>query len=349
MGQTSQFAVDATGTDVLVPPRQHEVTQRSGLVDVVDVDDFATWTSLVSRAFVPLEVTSEHSSSFHGRIRSRLLGDIYISEITATEHQVHRTPDLISAGARPYFKLSLQLAGSGMLMQDGREAILSPGDIAIYDTNRPYTLTFDREFRSLVVMFPHAMVDLPAETIGHITATRIPGDEGLAKLVSPFLSHLARNMERISGRSGIRLMHNTIDLVATVLHSQLDAQTGESSHGHRAALLKDVHAYIDEHISDPDLSPGEIAAATFISTRHLHGIFKEQGVTVSAWIRSRRLEHCRRDLADPLLASKPVSAVASRWGFVDASHFSRLFRSTFGISPSDFRERASASPETIAS
>jgi AraC-like DNA-binding protein len=311
-------------------------------VDVVVVDDFATWTKLVSQSFVPLEVTSEHVTGFHGRIRSRLMGDVYISEITATEHQVHRTPRLIAAGDRPYFKLSLQLAGTGLLLQDGREAILSPGDIAVYDTNRPYTLTFDGDFRSLVVMFPHSLVDLPAESISQITATRIPGDEGIAKLVVPFLSHLARNMDRLSGRSGMRLMNNTIDLVATVLHAQLDAHSDDSGHSHRAALLKDVHSYIDAHLAEPGLNPGEIAAANFISTRHLHGIFKEQGVTVSAWIRARRLEHCRRDLGDPLLANKPVSSIAGRWGFVDASHFSRLFRSTFGEAPTDFRERSLA-------
>lgn len=317
-------------------------------VDVVVVDDFKSWIDLVSQSFVPLEVTSGHVADFHGRIRSRLMGEIYISEITATEHQVHRTPRLIAAGDRPYFKLSLQLAGTGMLVQDGREAVLSPGDIAIYDTNRPYTLTFDNEFRSLVVMFPHSLVDLPAETIAQITATRIAGDEGLAKLVGPFLSHLARNMDRLSGRSGMRLMNNTIDLVATVLHSQLDAQNGDSPHNHRASLIKEVHAYIDEHLAEPTLSPGEIAAANFISTRHLHGIFKEQGVTVSAWIRARRLEHCRRDLADPLLANKPVSSVAARWGFVDASHFSRLFRSTFGEAPTDFRVHALATLDSAA-
>lgn len=316
---------------------------ESPRVDVVEVDDFHSWSQIVSHSFVPLEVSSEHIADFHGRIRSRSMGDIYISEITATEHRVNRTPLLIAAGDRPYFKLSLQLAGTGLLIQDGREALLAPGDIAIYDTNRPYTLTFDSEFRSLVVMFPHTLVDLPAETIAQITATRIAGDEGLAKLVGPFLSHLARNMDRLAGRSGMRLMNNTIDLVATVLHSQLDAQTGDSAQGHRASLLKDVHAYIDEHLAEPSLSPGEIAAANYISTRHLHGIFKEQGVTVSAWIRARRLEHCRRDLADPLLANKPVSSIAARWGFVDASHFSRLFRATFGEAPTDMRLRAMAS------
>jgi AraC-like DNA-binding protein len=59
---------------------------------------------------------------------------------------------------------------------------------------------------------------------------------------------------------------------------------------------------------------------------------------VSGYIRSRRLEHCRIDLVDPALASRSIIQVAQSWGFVDPSHFSKLFKSTFGHSPRDYRQ-----------
>lgn len=318
------------------------VASENAASDTIAVHDFNEWKRIVSSSFVPLEVTSDDAEAFRGRMKSRAIGEILITEISATSHQVHRTPSLIAQTDKKYIKMSLQMAGTGLLMQDGRQAVLGPGDIAIYDTSRPYTLEFHGDFRSLVVMFPHSHIDLPVDSLSRLTATRIVGDEGIARLVGPFLVHLARNMDRLVGHSGIRLVHNAIDLVTTVLYSQLDSAEGDASNSHRASLLREVHAYIDTHLSDPELSPRDIAAATFISTRHLHGIFKEQGVTVSAWIRSRRLEHCRRDLTDPLLDSKPVSAIAARWGFTDASHFSRLFRSTFGEAPTRFRVESRA-------
>lgn len=100
-----------------------------------------------------------------------------------------------------------------------------------------------------------------------------------------------------------------------------------------AALL----AYIDERLGDPELDPAGIAAANFISLRHLHGLFQEHGETVASWIRSRRLERCRRDLADPLLRHRTTTEIAFRWGFTDPSHFSRPFRTTFAMSPSECR------------
>jgi AraC-like DNA-binding protein len=311
--------------------------KRAGSTVLFSTEDIAEWRTAISRAFVPLHVSAGHAETFVGKIRSRFMGDILISEITAGAHHMERTPALIARSEKRYYKLTLQLVGSGLLVQDSREAVLRPGDIAIYDTDRPYTLTFDSDFRCLVVMFPQSLLNLPRDAVGRLTATRIPGDEGLTHLVGPFLTHLQKNMDRLAGPSGMRLVHNTLDLVSTVLHSELDARGGENQAYHRASRVQEIRAYIDGHLADPDLSPAGIAAVNFISTRHLHGIFRDQEMTVSAWIRARRLEHCRRDLGDPLFFNTPVAMVGASWGFMDASHFSRLFRASFGQSPSEFR------------
>jgi transcriptional regulator GlxA family with amidase domain len=50
-------------------------------------------------------------------------------------------------------------------------------------------------------------------------------------------------------------------------------------------------------------------------------------------MRWRRLERCRRDLLDPALSDLPASAIALGWGFVDAAHFSRVFREAYGHPP----------------
>ncbi|WP_260867741.1 helix-turn-helix domain-containing protein [Streptomyces sp. SAJ15] len=66
-----------------------------------------------------------------------------------------------------------------------------------------------------------------------------------------------------------------------------------------------------------------------------------QGVSVAAWIRRSRLERCRRDLVDPLLRSRPIHAIAWKWGLTDPAHFSRSFRVVaYGMSPRDYRRLA---------
>jgi len=44
-----------------------------------------------------------------------------------------------------------------------------------------------------------------------------------------------------------------------------------------------------------------------------------------------------------------VSSIATRWGLFDPAHFSRLFKSTYGLSPREYRIRALAEVRSKAS
>lgn len=297
-----------------------------------NISDFR---AAVNDSFVPLQVTSSHPDRFRGMIRATGVDEVHISDVRATDHVVERTPELIARDDRAHFKVSLMLAGTGLLIQDHREAVLSPGDLAVYDTSRPYSLVFDDDFRTMVVMFPRHLITLPPDMVGQLTAVRIAGTEGLGAVVAPYLTQLAANMDQFTGSTGARLAHSALDLVTTVLTHELGLD-GASSDPHRA-LMQRIRGYIDRNLASTELSPASIAAAHYISTRHLHGLFQEQSTTVSTWIRTRRLEQCRRDLIDPILADRPVAAIAARWGFMDAAHFSRAFKSAFEVSPSEFR------------
>ncbi|WP_323741214.1 helix-turn-helix domain-containing protein [Microbacterium sp. VKM Ac-2870] len=298
--------------------------------------EFSEFRSAASDFYVPLRLTVDHPERFAGRIRASSLDEIHVSEITARSHTVERTPELIARGSRSYYKLSLQLAGSGLLIQDRREAMLRPGDIAVYDTERPYTMVFDDDFRMMVVMFPQTLLNLPPEAIGQLTAVRFAEGEGIGGMIAPFLARMVENLDVLSGATGARLALNAVDLVSTMFASELGVAATPTTHD---VLMLRVRSYIEEHLGESDLGPSEIAAAHFISTRHLHGIFRERDTTVSTWIRTRRLERARRDLIDPMLMGYSIGAIAARSGFVDAAHFSRLFKSTFGESPSELRGR----------
>ncbi|WP_104139669.1 helix-turn-helix domain-containing protein [Arthrobacter sp. ZGTC131] len=316
------------------------ITARPGRQDVHTrvAGSFDHWRHLVAESFVPLLAETADAGGFRGRMRSRVMDRLCIVEVSATRHEVHRTPALLAQSDQRYFKLNLQLEGTGLLIQDNREAVLRPGDLAIYDTNRPYTLAFEERARMMVVMFPHDALSLPPDYVGQLSAVRLSGGSGLTGIVGPFIAQLAENLEALSGPSGSRLAANALDLVSTMLHSELAVAPDRMKP--QAVLATSVREYIEANLADPDLSPASIAAAHFISTRHLHNVFHESGSTVASWIRSKRLERIRRDLRDPLHAGTSVGAVAARWGFLDAAHFSRTFREAFGESPTDWRRGA---------
>ncbi len=305
--------------------------------NAAEITEFARFRTAVSESFVPLHVTSDRPDPFRGSISHAEADGVHFSIVSATEHTVERTPRLIADTARRYFKLGIQLEGTGLLVQDGRETLMQPGSLALYDTDRPYSLASDNAMRCLVVMFPTHMVDLPLDAVGQITATPLARSGGIGQVVAPYLENLAGHLDQLGAAGGARLARNTVDLVVTMLGNELDLARVETSP--RQRRFGEITRYIDAHLATADLTPGTIAAAHFISPRHLHAIFHENGTTVSTWIRRRRLEHCKRQLDDARFDDRSVTRIADGWGFTDPAHFSRAFKAEFGCSPRDVRNR----------
>lgn len=301
---------------------------------------FHDYREAVTASFVPLDVLRVGRDPFWGRLRTVDVEPVHVSEVTASQHLVERTSSMVTSSDPSYYKASLQVSGTGLLIQDGREAVLQPGDLAIYDTGRPYSLVFEEDMRMLVLMFPREHLGLPPEIVKQLTAHRFSSDDGLGSMIIPFLQNVSQNLDRVGGVTGPRLVQSAIDLITTMFASELDLDADRAD-SHQL-LMQQIRRYIDLNLGQPDLGPTQIAAAHFISIRHLHGLFREKGTTVSTWIREQRLEKCRRDLIDPLLAHLPVGAIAGRWGFIDAAHFSRVFKAAYEMAPSELRARTLA-------
>ncbi|HEY8914501.1 helix-turn-helix domain-containing protein [Lacisediminihabitans sp.] len=296
---------------------------------------FREYREAVTASFVPLDVSRVGNDPFWGRLRTVDVAPVHVSEVSASQHIVERTPLLLENGEPAYYKASLQVSGTGLLVQDGREALLQPGDLAIYDTGRPYSLLFENDMRMLVLMFPREHLGLPPTAIKELTAHRFSSDDGLGAIIIPFLQNVSQNLDRLGGLTGPRLVNSAIDLITTMFANELDfdADPGDS----HQLLMQQIRRYIELNLGSPELGPAQIAAAHFISTRHLHGLFRQKGTTVSTWIREQRLEKCRRDLIDPLNAHLSVGAIAARWGFIEAAHFSRVFKAAYDAAPSELR------------
>ena len=294
------------------------------------------YRAAVGDAVVALDVQAEAPSSFRGAIRGQSIGDVHVLGIAADAHSVHRTETLIRTTAQHYFKFTLVEQGAGLIVQNGRETALSAGDMTFYDTDRPYSLICADDTRVSVVMFPKDLLALPADLITRLTATKLGADSPVGAIVRPFVASLSGQIGELDPHALRRLSRGAIDMISTLIEDGLDARVAESAH---ETLVRQVLDYIDEHLPSPDLSPPTIASAHFVSVRHLHAVFNDQGTTVSTVIRNRRLERCYDQLIDPRSAERSVTAIALDNGFVDAAHFSRTFRAHYGVPPSAIRPR----------
>ncbi|MFF8639052.1 helix-turn-helix domain-containing protein [Streptomyces pilosus] len=303
---------------------------------------FGSWHDMTTRALIPSVVRSDHEADFRASARVLDLGGVQVSALTYPSLETRRTTKLIRRSDSESYQLMLNLRGSHRILQGGRDTTSGPGEVTFYDTSRPWQAWASADYntvKGVMVRFPRALLPLPANKVDQLTAVRLPGRAGTGALLSGYLTQLVADATAYTAADDARLATCTLDLLTAFLAHHLNAAASMPPPTHHRTLLMKIHAFIQQHLGDPDLSPGMIAAVHHISLRSLHRLFQTQDTTVAGWIRARRLERCRRDLADPLLRSRPVRAIAARWGFTDPAHFSRAFRATYGHSPKEYREQ----------
>ena len=277
---------------------------------------------------------------WHEAVSSALaFGDLALARVGGTAAVVDRAPGPLRRADRGFLKLGMQAHGRGVLTQDGRSAELGPGDLALYDTSRPYRLVFEQDFRMLVLMLPRELMPLRPHQLGEVTARRISGSSGLGAVLAPFLSALAARSLAGDVQASPQVRDAVLDLLEATCRSVLEEHAGVPDAGRDALLLR-LQGWVDERLTEHDLSAAAVAEAHHVSVRYVQKLFQAEGTTLSAWIRNRRLERCHRDLVDPTLRDVPVAAIAARWGFGEATTFTRAYRRRFGTVPSQTRRGA---------
>ncbi|MFF5535924.1 helix-turn-helix domain-containing protein [Streptomyces cinerochromogenes] len=184
---------------------------------------------------------------------------------------------------------------------------------------------------------PKALLPLPRGQVDKAARLRLSAQTGFGSLLAHLLTQLASGTDSYAPADGPRLGTVVVDLLSALIAHALDSDSSLPPETRRQTLFPRIRAFVLGHLNDPGLTPPAIAAAHHISTSYLHRLFQQQGLTVSGWIRRQRLEHARRDLADPALRGTPVHVIASRWGFPQAADFSRAFRNAYGMPPKDDR------------
>ncbi|MCM0677000.1 helix-turn-helix domain-containing protein [Micromonospora phytophila] len=307
---------------------------------------FGFWHDLVARESVAARISSAHAADFTASARVVDLGVVKLSAWRYPSLDLRRTPTMIRSSDPELYQLALPLSGRGAVTQGQRQGALHPHAFALVDTVRPHgsshrpDVPSDGPLYTVTALVPHAALPIPAGRVAELLAADIPSGEGMGLLLAQFLRHVVEHPEQYAGTDAARLDTIALDLIAGTLANRLNAEDDLPAEVRATGLRTRVEAFVRRHLDDPSLSPATVAAAHHISVRSLHRLFEGAPTTVAALIRTRRLERCFRDLADPRLGRLPVQEVARRWGFRDPAHFSRAFRAAYGLSPAEHRDRA---------
>lgn len=323
--------------------------------DVPQEHRFEYWCELMHQAIAPSHMSSRFAGDFWARQRLLELGPVLAWPTSHLPTGFRRTEKLVRRSDPEMYHLSLVLGGGLGFEHVGRAEAYGPRDLWVSDTARPYEVHVPTGLGRQVltgvgVDFPKALLPLPAARVQRLLGRRLSGREGVGALLTGFLTGLEQQADVLQPSDAPRLGSVLIDLLSAWFAQVLEAEDALTPETRRRALTTRIRAFIRQNLHDPELTPPVVAAAHHISLSYLHQLFQEdvRGETVAAWIRAQRLEGARRDLADPNLSSTPVHTIATRWGMVRASDFTRAFRGTYGMSPTEYRvrEQAGAAPRS---
>ncbi|MGW2741238.1 helix-turn-helix domain-containing protein [Streptomyces sp. NPDC001450] len=299
-----------------------------------------------------IETSGGHPGSTQpGPVWRRAMGlDILITDPAPAalprERSPHGQPDLsggprrwIARDSGEYLFVGVRGVGPLLLQEPSVDGGLGPGDICFYDLHRPPSLDLPEGCRTKTFLLSRELLGLTDRALHRITRLPVRHDSRMGSLLSPFLSDLADTAVASRPAVGEMLAWNAVNLLTTLATEHL-REHGRAAADEQSSLVCRILGFIDLNLTDVELSPQRIARAHHISVRYLHKLFADEGTTVGRRILLRRLEECRRELADRSRGTRTIAAVAGRWGFASATHFSRVFRATYGMTPREWRDCA---------
>ncbi len=311
--------------------------------EVAPARRLAYWREMIDRTFVSLDISplsaAKTRPGFDGSVSMGDVGELRVARVEADPMAAVRSRRHVDASDEDDYLLALQVRGFARAAQDRRSVALRAGDLALFDSSRPYAIEFHAagSFEHVIYRVPRRALDSRCSSLEGATALRVPSTGAEGKIAAPYLNTLATLTRASISRSVEQLAATAIDLLATALLAATATGSAEPETRSRSTLVV-VKQRTLACISDRDLSPASVAAASFISVRQLHRLFANQGTSFGAFVREERLRRCRKDLADPRFSHQTIGEIAARWGCPSPAHFTRIFSARYGITPRDFRQ-----------
>lgn len=110
----------------------------------------------------------------------------------------------------------------------------------------------------------------------------------------------------------------------------------------QAALAKEVCQYITTHM-DVRLTIDQLAAQFYVSPAQLKKCFYSvYGEPVYTYIRAYKMQAAAQQIKT---TARPISEIASAFGYDNNSKFSKAFRDVMGVSPTAYRQETAISSE----
>ncbi len=288
---------------------------------------------VICRNYANVDITSKIDSSFQSTTLIYPLQNFQLSSIRSSAISIKRkTQEPVYHQQDNYFAVLL-LSGRYQLNQRGREVNLSPGDMVIYDATQHHQITCPDDFSKLIFAIPRQCLKKRLAKVETCTAIRIPSESGIGAVTSKFLRAWVPEINQLAAHELSNLCVTSLDMLVMTLDS---IKSGNHPQSTSFGLIQ-IKAFVEQNLSNSDLNTDMIAKAVGLSPRYINRLFSKEDTSLMRYVLHRRLERCHHDIQSQQLSPTRISDIAFNWGFNDLSHFSRVFKLRYGMSPREIR------------
>jgi AraC-like DNA-binding protein len=213
---------------------------------------------------------------------------------------------------------------------DGRGRPYAPRPISFGSLARPFRGA-GADTRVVSLFLPRDLFGDAAAALD--MAAGRPPDTGATALLADFVLLLERRLAEGGAELGAEALASATRRIVAAGLAPSPARMSEARSLLQAGLVERMMRDIRRDLASPDLGWATLSARYGISRSALHRLFEPYG-GVWSFIRGERLRAVRREI-ERAGSGAVISRIAERYGFHDASGFSRMFRRAFGCSPRD--------------
>jgi len=247
-----------------------------------------------------------------------------------------RSADKIDHGRENYIELIMFTEGGMHVSQSKRETYAGAGDFLLWDALQPGKFDSNDRTRANTILFPRYLANQYLPNIEDLYGRTISSKTTVGSLLSSYVVSLHRNIATANSHEYSGLVCATLEM----LRAYTDSPDHLGNSKRQRFMLQSIINLIKEHYSNPDCSPESIADELSISERYLRKILADSNTTFSELLKSERLLAASKALTSISFNQESIVTIAYRFGFCDAAHFSKSFKSKFGCSPREYRNQA---------
>lgn len=298
------------------------------LIDPIETDRFDSWIANINEICGPFSA-NPIGTDFLGSVE-KVGGALDMSRVNIHGANLYKTSKDIDASGTPGFFCVFQAHGCSLVEQINNRSNLATGDIVLIDSALPFSFSYQETSQQISLILPRSIIERILNLSKFEPGMKIPAQSHIAnfanKLVLEASMHGNINHEESSA---------VIDSLAMLLRPSILKNTCTIDPQDR--VFRIASEFIQDNISNPDLSASIISKSIGVSLRSLYRLFSYKSITLSDCIKQQRLDMCSNYIKVQN-GRLNITEVAYRFGFSSPSYFSTAFKSHYKITPSEYRK-----------